>query len=55
MEIINPNSLPGGNARSCGTDALLPPHTGGEGGGGGCKQVCGILPIPDVCPENTNG
>lgn len=32
MEIINPNSLPGDNARACGTEALLPPHTGGEGG-----------------------
>ena len=42
MEIINPNSLPGGNARSCGSEALQPPHLGGEGG---CSHGnCGFIP-----------
>lgn len=36
MEIINPNSLPGDNARGCTTDALAPEHSCLDGGGCGC-------------------
>ena len=53
MEIINPNSLPGGNARACGTDALLPPHSGENEGCGmnadGCPMACTVAP---PCYEN---
>ena len=37
MEIINPNSLPGDNARGCTTDALAPEHSCLAGGG--CGQI----------------
>lgn len=52
MEIINPNSLPGGNARACGTDVLQPPHTGGDEGcgkNGPCVMNCTVTP---PCYEN---
>lgn len=48
MEIINTNTLPGDNARSCSTDALLPPHIGGEGT---CNH-CSYLDIGDICKGN---
>lgn len=51
MEIINPNSLPGANARACGTDALLPPHIGGGGGsnhGPGCDDLPILTPPSDL-------
>lgn len=50
MEIINPNSLPGDNSRTCSTDALMPPHPGG-GASGGCGHFCSALVVPDPCLE----
>lgn len=46
MEIINTNTLPGDNVRSCSTDALLPPHIGGEGS---CDH--GYVPCFYIPPE----
>ena len=40
MEIINPNQPNGGNSSRCATDALAPPHTGGEGN---CTLNCSCI------------
>lgn len=53
MEVINSNTLPGDNARYCSTDALMPPHTGGDDGcgtfAGPCPMACTVTP---PCYEN---
>ena len=52
MEIINPNTPPGNNARSCSTDVLAPPHPCYSGGCTG-NQICsGHV---DLCPSNRKG
>lgn len=39
MEIINPDNLPGNNARGCNTEALAPNHECYTSGGG-CTMQC---------------
>lgn len=46
MEIINWGFAPECEPLGCATDGLLPPHTGGEGGGS-----CGTYIPPNMCPS----
>jgi hypothetical protein len=49
VEIINPNSLPGNNARSCGSDVFAPNHQCYDGGCNG-KTNC-FTYTPDPCSK----
>lgn len=49
MEIINPDTLPGNNARGCNTDALAPNHKCYRSGGA-CTTQC--FDDPGVCISN---
>ena len=41
MEVINWGFDPECKPLGCSTEGLLPPHTGGDGGGGGdCMALC---------------
>ena len=50
MELINPGTNGGGGTSRCATEALYPPHTGGDndGGGNNCPHLC-VCPLFVAC------